>query len=369
LILIVTDTIADFRHLFLDAVPLMDVRAPIEFKKGAFPGAVNLPLMNDIERQKVGTCYKQHGQQAAIELGHKLVSGSVKAERIEAWVSFAKAHPEGCLYCFRGGLRSSLVQSWLAEAGVHYPRVAGGYKAMRGSLLDEIEQALSRCEFLLVGGLTGCGKTEVLKRLHSALDLEGLANHRGSSFGKRATPQPAQIDFENSLAIALMRSQAKGRNHFVLEDESRLVGSCAVPLSLYQRMQTMPVVWLEDTFDNRVARILHDYVVSLSQDFIALEGEQEGFQLFAQRLRQSLANILKRLGHERHQRFDAAMQTALAAQRCSGDVSLHRVWIEGLLREYYDPMYASQREKKAARIIFSGPQDAVIDYLHQTGFG
>ncbi|HCP77550.1 MAG TPA: tRNA 2-selenouridine(34) synthase MnmH, partial [Pusillimonas sp.] len=191
------------------------------------------------------------------------------------------------------------------------------------------------------------------------LDLEGLANHRGSSFGKRATPQPAQIDFENSLAIALMRSQAKGRNHFVLEDESRLVGSCAVPLSLYQRMQTMPVVWLEDTFDNRVARILHDYVVSLSQDFIALEGEQEGFQLFAQRLRQSLANILKRLGHERHQRFDAAMQTALAAQRCSGDVSLHRVWIEGLLREYYDPMYASQREKKAARIIFSGPQDAV----------
>ncbi|HCN72187.1 MAG TPA: tRNA 2-selenouridine(34) synthase MnmH, partial [Pusillimonas sp.] len=67
-----TDTIADFRRLFLDSVPLMDVRAPIEFKKGAFPGAVNLPLMNDIERQKVGTCYKQHGQEAAIELGHKL---------------------------------------------------------------------------------------------------------------------------------------------------------------------------------------------------------------------------------------------------------------------------------------------------------
>jgi len=366
LILTVTDTIADFRRLFLDSTPLMDVRAPIEFNKGAFPGAVNLPLMNDIERQKVGTCYKQHGQDAAIELGHTLVSGAVKAQRIEAWVEFAQAHPDGCLYCFRGGLRSRLVQSWLAEAGVSYPRVAGGYKAMRGFLLNEIEQAVAQCEFALVGGLTGCGKTDVLKRLPSALDLEGLANHRGSSFGKRATPQPAQIDFENNLAIELMRSQANGRRRFVLEDESRLVGSCALPLSLYQRMQTLPVVWLEDTFENRVTRILHDYVVSLSQEFIALQGEHDGFYSFAQRLRQSLANIVKRLGHERYQRFDAFMQQALEEQQRSGDISLHRVWIEGLLHEYYDPMYASQREKKAARIVFSGPQDAVVDYLNRT---
>ncbi len=366
MIFTVTDTIADFRRLFLDSTPLMDVRAPIEFNKGAFPGAVNLPLMNDIERQKVGTCYKQHGQDAAIELGHKLVSGAVKAQRIEAWVDFAKAHPNGCLYCFRGGLRSRLVQSWLAEAGVSYPRVAGGYKAMRSFLLNEIEQAVERCEFALVGGLTGCGKTDVLKRLPSALDLEGLANHRGSSFGKRATPQPAQIDFENNLAIELMRSQANGRHRFVLEDESRLVGSCALPLSLYQRMQTLPVVWLEDTFENRVTRILHDYVVSLSQEFIALQGEQDGFHSFAQRLRQSLANIVKRLGHERYQRFDAFMQQALEEQQRSGDISLHRVWIEGLLYEYYDPMYASQREKKAARIVFSGPRDAVVDYLIRT---
>lgn len=364
-----TDTIADFRRLFLGSTPLMDVRAPIEFNKGAFPGAVNLPLMNDIERQKVGTCYKHQGQGAAIELGHKLVSGLVKAQRIEAWVGFAKAHPEGCLYCFRGGLRSRLVQSWLAEAGVPYPRVEGGYKAMRGFLLNEVEQAVSQCEFVLVGGLTGCGKTDVLKRLSSAIDLEGLANHRGSSFGKRATRQPAQIDFENTLAIELMRFQANGRDRFVLEDESRLVGSCALPLSLYQRMQTLPVVWLEDTFNNRVTRIQHDYVVSLSQEFIAMEGEHDGFDSFAQRLRQSLANIVKRLGHERYHRFDAMMQQALEAQRRSGDVDLHRAWIEGLLREYYDPMYASQREKKAARITFSGSQDAVIDYLHRNGFG
>ena len=163
-----------------------------------------------------------------------------------------------------------------------------------------------------------------------------------------------------------MRSQANGRHRFVLEDESRLVGSCALPLSLYQRMQTLPVVWLEDTFENRVTRILHDYVVSLSQEFIALQGEQDGFHSFAQRLRQSLANIVKRLGHERYQRFDAFMQQALEEQQRSGDISLHRVWIEGLLYEYYDPMYASQREKKAARIVFSGPRDAVVDYLIRT---
>ncbi len=347
----------------------MDVRAPIEFSKGAFPGAVNLPLMNDTERQKVGTCYKQHGQDAAIELGHQLVSGVTKAKRIEAWVAFAKAHPNGCLYCFRGGLRSRLVQSWLAEAGVSYPRVAGGYKAMRGFLLNEIEQAVNQCEFVLVGGLTGCGKTDVLKRLQRALDLEGLANHRGSSFGKRATSQPAQINFENSLAIALMRCQANGQHRFVLEDESRLIGSCALPLGLYQRMQTLPVVWLEDTFDNRVSRIQQDYVVSLSEEFIALSGVEDGFQMFAQRLRQSLANIVKRLGHERYQRLDTLMQQALEAQQHSGDVTLHRAWIEGLLREYYDPMYASQRDKKSARITFSGPQDAVVDYLHRIGFG
>jgi tRNA 2-selenouridine synthase len=365
----VTDTLTDFRRLFLSRTPLMDVRAPVEFSKGAFPGAVNLPLMNDIERQKVGTCYKLNGQDAAIDLGHKLVSGPIKAQRIEAWLDFANAHPSGCLYCFRGGLRSRLVQSWMAEAGVQYPRVEGGYKAMRGFLLNEVEQAVSRCEFVLIGGLTGSGKTEVLQRLQRALDLEGLANHRGSSFGKRATAQPAQIHFENSLAIEMMRCQANGQHRFVLEDESRLVGSCALPLSLYQRMQTSPVVWLEDTFENRVTRIQHDYVVSLSNEFMAVEGEQAGFQLFAQRLRQSLANIVKRLGHERYQRLDTLMRQALEMQQRSGDVSLHRAWIEGLLHEYYDPMYVSQREKKAARITFSGPQDAVVDYLHRTGFG
>jgi tRNA 2-selenouridine synthase len=353
----------DYRTLFLEDVPMMDARAPVEFTKGAFPAVVNLPLMTDIERQKVGTCYKQHGQEAAIKLGHQLVSGRVKEERIEAWLAFARANPHGYLYCFRGGLRSHTVQSWMKEAGLDYPLVTGGYKAMRTFLLDTLHAAVSECDFVVLGGMTGTGKTEVLTQLPNSLDLEGIANHRGSSFGKRATGQPAQIDFENRLAIDILKKRAAGIEQFVLEDESRLVGSCNVPLELHQGMQGYPLVWLEDSFENRVARILKDYVVDLCAEFIQVNGGETGFPLFCERLLQSLNNIHKRLGGERHQRLLAIMQAALEEQQRSGSVELHRGWIEGLLGEYYDPMYAYQREQKASRIEFAGDQAQVVEYL------
>lgn len=356
------DNIADYREIFLNDLPMMDARAPVEFSKGAFPGVLNLPLMDDSERQRVGTCYKQHGQDAAIALGHQLVSGQVKAERVAAWAAFAKANPHGYLYCFRGGLRSQITQQWLAEAGIDYPRVIGGYKAMRSFLLETTQQAVAECDFVILGGLTGTGKTDVLVQLNNSLDLEGHANHRGSSFGKRASGQPAQIDFENRLAIDLLKQRARGTEQFVLEDEGRMVGSCTVPLELYQGMQQYPLVWLEDAFEDRVERILRDYVVNLCAEFIALHGEEDGFLLYAERLLQSLSNIQKRLGGERYQRLLTIMQMALDEQR-SGAVALHRDWIAGLLREYYDPMYAYQRESKAARIEFAGDQAAVIAYL------
>ncbi|MDF3195035.1 tRNA 2-selenouridine(34) synthase MnmH [Pseudomonas sp. 1928-m] len=356
------DNSSNYRDIFLNDLPMMDARAPVEFSKGAFPGVLNLPLMDDSERQRVGTCYKQHGQDAAIALGHQLVSGQVKAERVAAWAAFAKANPHGYLYCFRGGLRSQITQQWLAEAGIDYPRVIGGYKAMRSFLLETTQQAVAECDFVILGGLTGTGKTDVLVQLNNSLDLEGHANHRGSSFGKRASGQPAQIDFENRLAIDLLKQRARGTEQFVLEDEGRMVGSCTVPLALYQGMQQYPLVWLEDAFEDRVERILRDYVVNLCAEFIVLHGEEEGFRLYAERLLQSLSNIQKRLGGERYQRLLAIMQTALDEQR-SGAVALHRDWIAGLLREYYDPMYAYQRESKAARIEFAGDQAAVIAYL------
>ncbi|WP_122667365.1 tRNA 2-selenouridine(34) synthase MnmH [Pseudomonas viridiflava] len=360
------DNSDDLRHIFLNDIPLMDVRAPVEFAKGAFGQSINLPLMNDAEREAVGTAYKQHGQQAAIELGHRLVFGDTQQARIEGWAQFVRNQPEGYLYCFRGGLRSQITQQWLKDiAGIPYPRVLGGYKAMRTFLIETIEYAVQECELVVVGGLTGSGKTEVLAALSNGLDLEGHANHRGSSFGKRVSGQPGQIDFENALAVDILKKRHHGADHLILEDEGRTVGSRAVPLSLFRQMQSAPLVWLQDSVESRVERILKDYVIDLCADFVAAYGQDEGFNAFAERLRQSLASNLKRLGGERYQRLAAIMDGALQTQQTTGQVDAHRQWIEQLLNEYYDPMYAYQRDSKSKRIEFAGDQAAVIDYLRQ----
>jgi len=353
------------RALFLRNPAMLDARAPIEFSKGAFPAAVNLPLMNDSDREQVGLCYKQHGQEAAIALGHRLVSGAVKEARIEAWANFARANPDGCLYCFRGGLRSKITQQWLkSEAGIAYPRVAGGYKAMRGFLMESVEQAVEQTGFVVIGGMTGTGKTDVLAQLDNALDLEAYANHRGSSFGKHATGQPSTIDFEHRLALDLLRKQAGGHAWFVLEDESRLIGRCALPLALYRGMQEFPMVWLEDSMAGRVERILRDYVSGLCAQYLALDAEG-GFARYCDHLLLALGNLVKRLGDERYRRLLGLMQTAFDRQARDGSVDLHRAWIEGLLREYYDPIYAYQRAVKDSRLLFAGDQAAVVDFLRQ----
>lgn len=361
------ETLADFRHIFLSDVPLMDVRAPVEFAQGAFPGVDNRPLMNDSERQQVGTCYKQHGQQAAIALGHSLVSGEVKRARIEAWVAFAKTHPQGALYCFRGGLRSQITQQWLqAEAGIAYPRVLGGYKALRSFLLQTTHAAAQECQFIVLGGLTGTGKTALITQLAHGLDLEGHAHHRGSSFGQRVQAQPVQIDFENRLAIDILKKRAAGAGLFVVEDEGRHVGRCAVPLELRQRLETAPMVQVQETFDARVERILRDYVLDQCSDFCADQGDARGFESFSARLLESLDKLAKRLGGARHQALRVIMASALAQQKTHGEVSRHRDWISALLRDYYDPMYTYQRQQRAARIEFEGDYAAVQAYLQDT---
>lgn len=358
-----TNTTSDYRTLLLEQVPMMDVRAPIEFAKGAFPGTVNLPLMNDAEREAVGICYKQRGQQAAIALGHRLVSGPLKAERIAAWADFARQHPQGVLYCFRGGLRSKIAQQWLKdEAGIDYPRVTGGYQEMRRYLLRVLEDSARDGRFTVLGGLTGCGKTELLRQLPNAIDLEGHARHRGSSFGQHPTGQPAQIDFENSLAVDLLRKQAAGSTHLMVEDEGRHVGSCSIPLELYHRLRQVPLVWLEAPFEQRVERILQEYTVDQLAAFTALYGAQVGFARFAQQLLLSLDRIAKRLGGERYLHLSTAMAHALERHQ-QGDPSLHRVWISTLLQSYYDPMYAYQRQQREARIVFSGEATQVLAYF------
>jgi tRNA 2-selenouridine synthase len=165
---------------------------------------INLPLDDD-ERQRVGTCYKQQGQQAAIVLGHELVSGAIKAERIEPGRGLPRPIPTVTCTAFAAGCARRSCSNGSRRSRHRLPRV-GGYKAMRTFLLDTVEHATAQCDFVLLGGMTGTGKTEVLGQLRNALDLEGHANHRGSSFGKRATAQPSTIDFENRLAVDLLKS-------------------------------------------------------------------------------------------------------------------------------------------------------------------
>lgn len=350
--------------LFLTDIPMMDVRAPVEFNKGAFPNTVNLPLMDDEERRRVGICYKEHGPDKALALGHRLVSGEIKAQRLAGWAEFARANPDGCLYCFRGGQRSSIVQQWLREeCDIRYPRVAGGYKAMRTFLIDALASAANECRYTILGGLTGSGKTEVISLLANGLDLEGFANHRGSSFGKRLSPQPAQIDFENTLAIQLLRHRAQGMAHFVLEDESRHIGSLSLPLGLHQQTRRSPMVWLEEPLEARVTRIVDEYVVQLYTELCHMLNEADAHQALSARLHQSLSGIARRLGLERYQRLSALLQHALEHDEQHGDPNRHRAWVAALLTEYYDPMYASQRQRHEERIVFRGARAEVLAYL------
>jgi tRNA 2-selenouridine synthase len=204
----------DFRSIVLNETPLIDVRAPVEFAKGAFPHAVNLPLMDDEERRLVGITYKERGNAEAVKLGHTLVSGEVKAARIKAWNDFIDTHPDAKLYCFRGGQRSQISQEWIAQSGREIVRLKGGYKAFRNYLMEETERSITRFNPLVLGGRTGSGKTILLHQLENAIDLEGLANHRGSSFGRTLVPQPSQIDFENALAYALIQKLEAGYAHW-----------------------------------------------------------------------------------------------------------------------------------------------------------
>src|SRR5262245_14688215 len=129
---------AEIFELLLSGTPLIDVRAPIEFQRGSIPGSLNLPLLENEERAAVGITYKTEGPEAAVALGHRLVSGDLREKRIAAWVSFARENPKAWIYCFRGGMRSQLTQGALREVGVGLPIVAGGYKRMRNLLASTI---------------------------------------------------------------------------------------------------------------------------------------------------------------------------------------------------------------------------------------
>lgn len=355
---------ADFKTLFLNDTPMMDTRAPLEFKKGAFPNTVSLPLMTDQERAKVGTCYKKNGQDEAIKLGHQLVSGATKEARLEKWLAFAKANPDGYLYCFRGGLRSQITQRWLQEAGCDYPRITGGYKAMRRFLIDTLDRVVVEKPIVIVAGQTGCAKTELLKQVPASVDLEGLAHHRGSTFGKRPGGQPAQIGFENALAVELLRHEEnKPDLPLVLEDESLLIGRCALPETLRQQMSNAPLAIIEASFESRIEHSFQNYILHKLTEWHELEGEEAGFNAFIADLRNSMKKVEKRLGGVRHKAISESLERAIR-QHEQGNPGLHREWIAHLLEQYYDPMYQYQLSRKTGKLAIRGSFDDVRDYLN-----
>jgi tRNA 2-selenouridine synthase len=358
---------SDYRALFLADAPMMDLRAPAEFTQGAFPTAHSLPLLSDDERAQVGVCYKNNGQDAAISLGHELVSGTVRQERLAAWCDFVRQHSGGYLYCWRGGLRSETVQQWLCDEGLDYPRVLGGYKAMRRFLLDEMERSAAVAQLVLIGGKTGTGKTRVIEKLTRCVDLEGLARHRGSTFGQMIEPQPSQVEFENALSIAMMKLLDGSDKRVYLEDEGRLIGRIALPQVLREKMIASPLAIVEESLESRIDVVVDDYILDLGQQYATAYGEQ-GPALHAQKLQDDLSRISKRLGGARHRDVSTMMGEAFAAQSSSGDPQAHRAWIAFLLGQYYDPMYEYQLSRRAGRRLFQGSREEVIAWA-QEGFG
>ncbi|MEK2687869.1 tRNA 2-selenouridine(34) synthase MnmH [Bdellovibrio sp. GT3] len=353
---------SELRKLFLDKTPLVDVRAPVEFSEGSLPGAVNLPIMDDVQRAAVGTTYKREGREAALALGHQLVSGEVKESRLQRWAAFIRENPDTVLFCFRGGLRSRITQTWLSEMGVNRPLIEGGYKVARQFLREAVDQS-SQKPLLILSGPTGSAKTKVLnqaKSFYPSIDMESLAHHRGSAFGATASPQPTQIDFENSLAVDFLRlTSVASTTGILLEDESRLIGRCAVPENLFNQMRASALVYLEEPFEQRVENIFNDYVAGTAigkRDVEAALGEFTKFK-------NAVKTISRKLGGLRAQEIlndlEFCEQDYLKHQK----LDQNRVWIEKLLRYYYDPAYSQSFAKRNPKVLMRGRGEAVLSYI------
>jgi tRNA 2-selenouridine synthase len=296
--------------------PIIDVRSPAEYAHAHIPGAINIPLFNNEERAKVGTCYKQAGKDAAVLLGLKLVG-----PKLASFVTQSKAlnSPDVLVHCWRGGMRSGSF-AWLLEtAGMRVSTLAGGYKAYRNHLLQSFSEPQN---ILVLGGTTGSGKTDTLHALQKLgeqiIDLETLAHHKGSSFGMLGqAAQPSTEQFENQLYQVWQQLDPTKRTW--IEDESRRIGSCLVPIDLWQQIQTAPVVVLNVPLAERIQFLVKHYGC-----------------FDRQLLREALDRIKKRLGGQHH-------QTAIEAL-AQGDYAK----VAEIALVYYDKAYRYDLAKRHA---------------------
>jgi tRNA 2-selenouridine synthase len=254
---------------FINSEPnylLLDVRSPAEFEQAHIPGANSLPLFDNEQRAIVGTTYKKQSREDAIKIalpffGNKMKDMVETVEKLCKDYENKHAHqPIIFVHCWRGGMRSAAV-AWLLDLyGFKVIQLKGGYKAYRNWVIDQFTQSYP---LKVLGGYTGSGKTETLKALaangKSFIDLEGIAKHKGSSFGAIGQgAQPSQEMFENLLAEALCAENKKGFTIW-LEDESQRIGTVMIPSIFFKQMRSSTCYFMNIPFESRLNFIINNY--------------------------------------------------------------------------------------------------------------
>lgn len=260
--------------------PVIDVRTPAEYSKAHIPGAINIPLFSDEERALVGTKYVRESRYNAVLAGLNAVGPKLSffIETLEKKVS----QKEVLVYCWRGGLRSKSMTWLFSLAGYKAQALVGGYKSYRRKAQASFEIPY---KLIVLGGMTGSGKTELLQKIKSkgeqVIDLEGLANHKGSAFGWIGQEkQPSTEHFENLLFEELLKIDPNKSTW--VEDESKSIGTVFVPRTFHQQMSLSSTISIEIPFDIRVKRLVIDYTSCNPEDLI-----------------QSVNRISKRLGGDK----------------------------------------------------------------------
>lgn len=294
---------------------IIDVRSPAEYAEDHIPGAISAPVLDDEERAQVGTIYTQVSPFEAKRLGAALISRNI-AHHLETQFRNKPKNWRPVIYCWRGGQRSGAMAIILAQVGWQVGRLEGGYKNYRRNVIAELNELPARFEFRVVCGATGSGKSRLLRVLHAqgaqALDLEQLAQHRGSLLGNLPQePQPSQKMFDSRLWDALRRLDPK-RPVFV-EAESKKIGSITLPDALLERIRAGRCILIEAPMHARVLLLMEDYAHFLRDPAL---------------LGQRLAPLVALHGHNVIEHWKE-----LAAQ------GKWETLVEALLTEHYDPAY------------------------------
>jgi tRNA 2-selenouridine synthase len=334
---------------------VIDARSEGEFEKAHFENTVNIPILSDAHRHDVGLTYKTEGSEAAKALGHKLVSGDYKERMIQQWCESIKSHPRqpALIFCWRGGLRSRLAQEWIYQQGLEVIRVDSGYKGLRHEAIKAIENP---APFVVLSGMTGSGKTRLIHKLRHFIDLEGLANHRGSAFGSHfGVSQPQQATFENKLALSLYQVT----DNYVLEDESPNIGRCHLPDLFYTRMVNAPMVMIETPVRIRALEIFKEYIQAPFVGGMPLHELENSFARNVERIRNKLGGLecdnIKAMLSQSF-KFDALNEDYTGA---------YLDWIEHLLTHYYDKLYIHSLSLKSRKTLFKGSWQDCLDFLRQ----